>query len=778
MVGTFGPSAGAAYQVMSFASATGQFATVDSPLFHGGDFFQVQTNPGNVTLTTSTAVADLALTGATLPDEHRPARPAGDRRLPGAGPRPGNPGQRLDRFDLPHDRHDPRLVGGAAGAGHAQRRRGRGRAVLGTLTALLPPVLPGTYNVLVEVDSRGLVPDGNRANNVGAAATTLQTSLPTLTVAAPATTPTAATGTVSDGEELVFQVTLAAGEVVQIAASTGAAGGVELLAGLGAIPTEADATAQAFAPGQAQQQLTLTASQAGTYDIVLVGQPVRSNGTSFSLTAQQLPFLLNAVSPTSVGNTGPVTLTITGGELAATDTFALVRPGGASIAASSVQAQGGSTIYATFDLTGAATGTYNLRATSPSAQVVSLPGAVTVQPGQAGTLSTHVQVPSAQRIGRPANGVISLENTGNVDMPAPLFVISSSDPELLLSLTGAANLSPNTVLVVGTSPTGPAGILQPGELVQIPFQEQAIEAGGDPRPDGDSDDGSGGSGGPPVFSVQLGFETVDSSDPVDYPGLAQSLGLSPSDPIMQAIQTDAGPDWGGLITLLDHAATEACCNGVAIPTASNVLEQLVNDMTFQVDGGVSGQVLLNDASHPLADALVTLATADGSQAVAGETDVNGDFRIPQVAPGVYNVTVGGYLVAQPLQVTVPASGLLTGVSVTVSQGGIISGTVTESGDAGPIDSAQVTAIAPGHLVHDPDRRRRDLRVHRTAGRDLHDHGQRSQLRRSNVAAGLDRQFSGRQRRRPGARPRRELAGNGGRRGRRLGGCAGHRHRRG
>ena len=89
---------------------------------------------------------------------------------------------------------------------------------------------------------------------------------------------------------------------------------------------------------------------------------------------------------------------------------------------------------------------------------------------------------------------------------------------------------------------------------------------------------------------------------MDYPGLAQSLGLSPSDPIMQAIQTDAGPDWGGLITLLDHAATEACCNGVAIPTASNVLEQLVNDMTFQVDGGVLGQALGNDASHPLADA--------------------------------------------------------------------------------------------------------------------------------------------------------------------------------
>ena len=79
-----------------------------------------------------------------------------------------------------------------------------------------------------------------------------------------------------------------------------------------------------------------------------------------------------------------------------------------------------------------------------------------------------------------------------------------------------------------------------------------------------------------------------------------------------------------------------------------------------------------------------LATADGSQGVAGETDVNGDFRIPQVAPGVYNVTVGGYLVAQPLQVTVPASGLLTGVSVTVSQGESSSGTVTESGDAGPI----------------------------------------------------------------------------------------------
>ncbi len=175
--------------------------------------------------------------------------------------------------------------------------------------------------------------------------------------------------------------------------------------------------------------------------------------------------------------------------------------------------------------------------------------------------------------------------------------------------------------------------------------------------------------------------------------MASTLGLAPTSPIMQAIESDAGPTWGGLVTLLDQAATNACCAGNTLITAGDVFGQLIQQATFQAEGGVAGQVVLGDTDQPLAGALVTLATADGSQAVAGGTGLNGDFQIPQVAPGVYNVTVAGYLVTQTAQVTVPADGLLTGVSITVTPGGAISGTVTESGGEGPIGNMVVTALS-------------------------------------------------------------------------------------
>lgn len=207
-----------------------------------------------------------------------------------------------------------------------------------------------------------LVPDANRANNLLAAPTTLQATLPTLPLSPPGITPTPVTGTITNAEQLVFQITIPANSVVQLTADTSAVGSAELLVGFGAIPSEGATLAQAFAPAQGKQQFTLTTTQAGTYYVVLVGQPTAGNGTSFRLTAQQLAFLLATVSPGSAGNTGSVTLKITGGALAATDTFKLLGPGGTAIAAGATQVLDGATVFATFNLTGAAVGTYDLQA--------------------------------------------------------------------------------------------------------------------------------------------------------------------------------------------------------------------------------------------------------------------------------------------------------------------------------------------------------------------------------------------------------------------------------
>src|SRR5205807_5390588 len=48
----------------------------------------------------------------------------------------------------------------------------------GTLTTQLPIVPEGDYHVIVVVDSQGLVPDSNRANNVAVSAGTIHLTVP------------------------------------------------------------------------------------------------------------------------------------------------------------------------------------------------------------------------------------------------------------------------------------------------------------------------------------------------------------------------------------------------------------------------------------------------------------------------------------------------------------------------------------------------------------------------------------------------------------------------
>ncbi len=87
-----------------------------------------------------------------------------------------------------------------------------------TLTAPLPGVAPGMYNVIVLADSEGFVPDVNRANNVGISSTQITVSVQTLTPGV------AFSGTIANGQDEFFGVDLPAGSVPMFTAGFSAAG--------------------------------------------------------------------------------------------------------------------------------------------------------------------------------------------------------------------------------------------------------------------------------------------------------------------------------------------------------------------------------------------------------------------------------------------------------------------------------------------------------------------------------------------------------------------------
>jgi len=332
-------------------------------------------------------------------------------------------------------------------------------------TVTVPGGLPGDYFWRVVPDATGDVFEGqNQGTGVGLSAVTTTLSLPALTVNG------AATGGefTSDGQTLWYQVTPTSGEDLLLNLNSQAASGdVELYAAQGFIPTPSNFQVESKRFDAPNPTLLIPAPQTGVpYLVIVYGLMLNAPAVPFTLSAVTPSFSINGVTPGIIGNSGPVTLQIDGGQLAADDTFQLVSSGG-TFAATQVEVQDSSSVFATFNLNGAAIGPYSVVATPPSGSPATLAAAVQVEETQAATLSLKLDAPLTYRPGRVFDGGIVYENTGNVDIPAPILDLSAGGIDL--SLNGAV-FSPNDQELLGVSFSGPAGVLAPGQKWTIPFQ--------------------------------------------------------------------------------------------------------------------------------------------------------------------------------------------------------------------------------------------------------------------------------------------------------------------
>jgi hypothetical protein len=239
----------------------------------------------------------------------------------------------------------------------------------GSLTAALPGVVPEQYYLIAEIDSEGLVPDVNRANNVAASSNPINVALTSATLGQ--TVP----GTIDNGQDVYYQITVPAGQDLAIDASFAALQGGELYVGYQRVPTSSSYIASSTSATQLTQQVVIPDTQVGTYFILLQGDTGSTGGKPFTLSTKSLPLQVTGVSPASAGNSGTTTLTIQGAEFTSGTSVKLVpHGGGTSIAASAVTFQGSTTLFAQFTLAGAAAGNYDVmvsdgaqKATEPSA---------------------------------------------------------------------------------------------------------------------------------------------------------------------------------------------------------------------------------------------------------------------------------------------------------------------------------------------------------------------------------------------------------------------------
>ena len=288
-----------------------------------------------------------------------------------------------------------------------------------------------------------------------------------LSIGGPAVTNTFTTA----GQSNVFVLAAPPGAFAVSAQATASHSALRLFVGKGYVPGPSHFDFESSQFNSPTASMTVSGNGGSTYYIVVYAASLDAPFVSYTLTVAALNFAVSSANPTSIANSGPVTLQVFGGQLAANDIYTLSGPGG-TFAASSVQSPDPTVAYATFNLGGAQTGMYNLKVTQPGGAALTLSNAVTanspIKAAVAPTLSVQLELPPAYRKGRAFDGTLVYHNAGDVDMPSPVLVLSSGGMAET-EVQGMTNFTTSDILLVAASFDGPAGILTPGRTWTIDF---------------------------------------------------------------------------------------------------------------------------------------------------------------------------------------------------------------------------------------------------------------------------------------------------------------------
>ncbi len=303
---------------------------------------------------------------------------------------------------------------------------GPGQSSNFSATVEVPGDAAGTHYWAVEVNSAGDIFTGaNTANTTLVSPAPVALSVPTLPIDA---------GTVSGqftgvGSQEWYEFTPQAGQDIQVSlnmADTKGATGIYI--GQGYMPS-----AQHYDETQTQWNSPLVSALVAStvaqpYYVLVQASALSGASSAFTLTAHALRFELDSFSPTTINNTGPVTLQLKGGQLSAGMTYQITDSAGNVYTASSVIVVNSSLVDATFDLGGIPTGGFSVSVSLPQ-QDPTLPGGNVVA-GDPGKAQASVTVsPAEVKCGQPYTVDVKITNTGGSDIT--LYDLKLSDGTLL-----------------------------------------------------------------------------------------------------------------------------------------------------------------------------------------------------------------------------------------------------------------------------------------------------------------------------------------------------------
>ena len=616
LVNGFGPSQGQSYPILAFASHGGTFAATTGLHIGQVQIFEVVTNPSGVILNAIADATDLAMEPSLI--DVPSTGISGEevtisytvRNLTDTPP----VGTWFDSLYLSTDNvldaGDPlitrveHLTGVAARSSYNE-----------TVTTLLPGVVEDDYRVIVVSDSRGLVPDVNRANNTGVSGGVIRARLQELALGG------SVSGTVEGSQDLYFRLEVPFATDVRLSANFDRLQGVDVLVLYRAVPSPANFDL-VLSNQLNQSSEALLAGAAGTYYIQVHGRPENAGlTTAFDLSAAGVAFEVRSISVSRGSNVGRVTTTIAGVGFTPATVFSLVANDGTERPAVTIVQQSDRAFFATFDLVGLSPGVYSVRAADGPRSAVA-DDVFTVTTGGAGEFRAQLVLPSAIRNGREGVLIVEYANLGETDIAAPLLSVSSHNAIMTRQLSSTSSgggagggggssggasfvfqqlppspppIPPKPLLqFLAISADGPAGVLPPGTRGRVEvlrFQ----------------DDGSQS----PNFHAGLSF-LLSVAGPADLAfDLASSkddlrpFTVSPEawDIIFNNLLTRIGTTVGQYVTALDEAANYLSRYGIYTSDIDRLLSLHFAQADNALPGGSPHSVI--DAVAPASGALLT-----------------------------------------------------------------------------------------------------------------------------------------------------------------------------
>ncbi len=643
LVGGFGPVIPDAYTVLTYASHTGLFF----PVTGISPSFDIAINPTQTTLTVVASAADLAVQSVTAPTSASPGDLVTINFTVQNLDNINVVGNWFDSIYLSEDgTYDPSdlLIGRVEHIG--------GLAPLGSyngqLNALLPGVIDGSYRVIIVTDSRTNIGDSDRSNNQRASSNPIAVDLPVL--AFDILTPL----TISPNEDIYLRLDVPFGGDVLVTADFLNAQQAEFFVRQGALPTRSVFDFVANDLTDLNRTITVASPLAGPYYILFHGREGATGGIGFNVVAENIEFDLQTVSPGRGSNLGHASTILTGAGFTDDTVVQLLNGLGSPVATATSRVISQNRIYATFDLVGVAAGTYAVRASQPGFSDTFV-AAYQVVAGQPGDVRVDIVTPGSVRGGRLYSGYIDYQNIGDTDVVPPLIFVVSSSP-VTFDLTRDPSVLEDRFLAI--SPEGPAGILAPGQSVRIPFR---------------------------FFGNNMSIEALtmspDETEAMDWEELRSAI--RPDDPpdgwdaIFNAQFVAAGSTVGDYVHLLAEAATlYQTRRGTTTSDPDELHGFLIGEGFADSAAVIRGYIYRDDPNRPAGGVAITAVNRATGEMVGTESTADGLVRIPDLAPGTYDIIFEGVIPPSNLApVIVPASGLPPEQTWVVSNGGRIKGRV-------------------------------------------------------------------------------------------------------